>query len=214
MSLRKSSFLLFLLLSQVVLAENYPNLTNTWISFQSRKAVSQNFDVALDGGMRLNDNFIQNLSQALGRVVVRRKLGDRFFVGGGYAFFAHFSPLSNTFENRPFVQANFETYVGKSFHKFRLRNEWRDFTNREDAFRMRMQYYLKTAWKSQQKIHVIFSAEQFYTFDEKAQHETRIICGIEQKLSDSCALQYVYIFRNQYSNKGLGHIFQLNFLIS
>jgi hypothetical protein len=214
MFLRKSSFFLFLLLSNSLLAENYPNLTNTWISFQSRKAVSKKMDIALDGGLRFNDNFIQNLSQGLARVVVRRKLGDRFFIGGGYAFFAHFSSPANSLENRPFLQANFETYVGKSFHKFRFRNEWRDFTNREDAFRMRIQYYLKTAWKSQQKVHVIFSAEQFYTFDEKAQHETRIICGIEQKLSNSCALQYAYVFRNQYSNKGLGHIFQLNFLIS
>ncbi len=203
----------FLLVTNFGIAENYPNLTNTWLSFQARKSVIQKFDLSLDGGLRLNNNFIQNVSQGLGRVIIRRKMGDHFFLGGGYAFFAHFSNLGNTLENRPFLQMNYETNLGKSFHKFRLRNEWRDFTNRKDVFRIRMQYYIKRAWRNSDKLHSVFSAEQFYSIDHKVQHETRILCGIEQKLSNSLALQYSYVFRNQYTNNGVGHIFQLNLLI-
>jgi hypothetical protein len=202
----------FLLVTNFGIAENYPNLTNTWLSFQARKSVSQNFDLSLDGGLRLNTNFIQNVSQGLGRVIIRRKMGDHFFLGGGNAFFAHFSNVGNTLENRPFLQVNYETNLGKSFHKFRLRNEWRDFTNRKDVFRIRMQYYLKRAWRNSDKLHTVFSAEQFYTFNQNGQPETRIICGLEQKINNSCSIQYAYILRNQYTKNGIGHILQINLL--
>lgn len=100
---------LLLVLSQGVAAQKQTiNVEQTWLNYFNQTRFSEKWGVWLDASLRTKENWIEDFSQAIGRVGITYYLGNYTKLTAGYAYIHHFPsdnhPNIAMPEHRPWQQ--------------------------------------------------------------------------------------------------------------